>query len=278
MKVYGKYLLIALAGGIFNCLILVLNSKESYPSSYVVLSFGLSALELYSGSIGSFFSWYFPFLLFQVLWGTYLYRHFCSASVYYFSRCGNRVRWFLKEAGKLYSFTVLYLSILLGSGLLVMQVTGKLYWDAVTLPLLLYYFELESAWLFRLTLLVNVLAIKLSSSGGFILVGGFQLLCVGAFAMWHGGGKDMDATVEQAAFMEQAQRMRFNPISHIILGWHSSKNSVLDSYVHQLGITFDFSWSVLLLLLLAVISLLVGCFIVKRQEFIIINRETGGSI
>jgi len=108
LKVYGKYLLIALAGGIFNCLILVLNSKESYPSSYVVLSFGLSALELYSSSIGSFFSWYFPFLLFQVLWGTYLYRHFLfSQRLLLFSMRQPCPLDFLKEAGKLYSFTVL---------------------------------------------------------------------------------------------------------------------------------------------------------------------------
>lgn len=34
------------------------------------------------------------FIFFFFLFGTYIYQHYCSASIYYFSRCKNRRRWF----------------------------------------------------------------------------------------------------------------------------------------------------------------------------------------
>ena len=39
-----------------------------------------------------------PFFLFQMLFGIRIYRHYCTASVYFFSRCTYKVRWFVKRS------------------------------------------------------------------------------------------------------------------------------------------------------------------------------------
>lgn len=272
MKVYAKYLILAALCGFLNCAMMM---KQTSPSVIdLICRFSFSTFIIDKSYIMELFRWYFPLLLFQVVWGTYLYRHFCSASVYYFSRCANRVRWFLKEAVKLYGFTVLYLLVMLATGVLLVGLSGNLLIENDSVIFFLYYLILHSLWLFSMTLLLNVLSIKLSSSGGFIVVGGFQLLSMALFIL----EEDLLDFNTRTFIVEKTRLLQTNPLSHLVLVWHSSTVEAWNEPINRFDITFDLNWSVFLLLLLTLVMLSVSCFIIRKQEFITINRETGGSI
>lgn len=74
------------------------------------LPLGTSLPELLSFSIKMA-----PYFLFELYIGVYLYRHFCTASVYVFSRTIHRTRWYIKECLKICGAGILYQVALIGT-------------------------------------------------------------------------------------------------------------------------------------------------------------------
>lgn len=62
-----------------------------------------------------------------------------------------------------------------------------------------------------------------------------------------------------------------NPISLLVLGWHSSASKNVNKLICTLGIRFDLSLSVWMLLFLNIIALLIGRKTVDNRELIITN-------
>lgn len=81
----------------------------------IVLDFSFASAEYYMAYITEITYWYIPILMSHFLFGTSIYKHFCSASVYYFSRTSKRKRWYCIESLKLYANILIYLTLLLGS-------------------------------------------------------------------------------------------------------------------------------------------------------------------
>ena len=70
-----------------------------------------------------------PTLVFQACAGISLYRHYCTASVYIFSRIPNRLRWYGREARALAVQALLYQGLILGAVI----VTAVIRWEVVPL-------------------------------------------------------------------------------------------------------------------------------------------------
>ena len=91
----------------------------SYMNPYGGVTTLSSLVEQLSGSRGdfplepnmsellSFTLRLLPFLVFQALAGISFYRHYCTASVYIFSRMPNRLKWYRKECALLALHTLL---------------------------------------------------------------------------------------------------------------------------------------------------------------------------
>lgn len=212
-----------------------------------------------------------PFILFQILFGTYIYQHYCTASVYFFSRFQNRVQWFLKECLVLYGLALVYPIVIILSATAFISMVNGVTFDKTSFILLLYYGLLHSLWLFLTALLMNILAIKLDSSNGFIVVASIQLICVATLMLWDKVWPLVDhSNVEMHALF-----LKFNPISHLILSWHSSPLAAISEQMNTLNIDFSLNTSVIIYLFISLVVVFVGCIIVKTQELISLNREGG---
>jgi hypothetical protein len=278
-KTYFKLLLLAVICGIINCLYLFASVKKAIPFSTIINHYGLNDFYIFSGYLIFFFRWYFPIILFQIIWGTYIYRHFCSASVYHFSRCNNRAQWFLKEAVHLYVYAILYLMVLIATPVILFSIYNKLTFDSASFILLAYYMIIYSLWIFIFTLLVNILSIRFSSITGFSIISAIQMLCVSVFIVL----QDLNIltyelkTASEIDNLElQSKIIKFNPLSHIVLKYHKSGDQALNKIINTYGFSFYLYESVLLLFVIAIIAVVAGYITIKKKDLITNNQEMDG--
>ncbi|SEN56665.1 hypothetical protein SAMN04488134_101372 [Amphibacillus marinus] len=240
--------------------------------SDIILHFGFSEIEIIFVYLIELSIRLLPIILFQAFFGTYIYQRFCSASVYYFSRCPNRIRWFLKEASKLYLLAFIYPFLMVLTTIVVVPFIKTIHFDHVAVLIFIYYLLIHSMWLFITTLMINVLSIKFDSGLGFVIVTGLQITSVTLMLLW----EKVWPLVDNPSVAFHSLLLKFNPIAHLILPWHSSKNADINNLINQYNLSFDLNESVLLFLLLSSMALGLGCLIIKQQEWIVLNRESGG--
>ncbi len=265
-----KCLLLAILCGGFQS-IFFLGKQNDINFSEIILIFGFSEVSFILVYLIELSIKLLPFFLFQILFGTYIYQHFCSASIYYFSRCQNRVKWFLKESTKLYVFAFVYPLFMVLSGTLVATISNRVIYDMDSFILLIYYVLIHSLWLFVTTLLVNILAIKMDSSVGFIAVVGLQMLSVASLTLW----KDVWPLDNSTHIDKHVLFLKWNPISHLILSWHSSSVPGVNQWINDLQINFPLYLSLIIFLFFSLVVIVIGCFVIKRQEWITLSKEGG---
>lgn len=212
-----------------------------------------------------------PFFLFQMLFGIRIYRRYCTASVYFFSRCTRKVRWFVKEAAVLFLLVVLYAFVIPAVACLIFSGARSVRWDIGAAAMFLYEWILVAFWLFLTAMAVNLLAIRRGSGIAFGVVACIQLGCIALLHIW----ENILPLEDVAEAGRNASLLRINPISHLVLCWHSSGLEGIRPYINQYGIKFDLNESVIVLLLFSLAVCMAGGYIVKKQELILANREEG---
>ena len=223
---------------------------------------GLSMFELVS-----LITRMIPIYLFEIYFGTALYRHFCTASIYVFSRYPKRIRWYLHETLSVGAIACLFQIVILATAIFLTIIRFQLQTDWVGIVLLAYHFIIHTAWLYSMTLLVNLLAISIGSSASFMVVFGIQIVsitllgCMGTFQ------KYMDTT----AFFDIL--LIINSISHLILGWHSSNYEAINQRLNSPYLMLDLKHSILLIIAFSVIITLLGALFVKKHDLIFADSE-----
>ncbi|WP_060664213.1 hypothetical protein [Bacillus sp. CHD6a] len=243
--------------------IFFLSVKGEVIFSDIILKFGFSEVSINLVYLIELSIQFLPFFIFQILFGTVIYQHFCSASIYYFSRCHHRGKWFLKESLKLYSYSLIYPLTMVGFATIIASSTNEILFDQASIILFFYYLAIHSLWLFITALLMNIMSIRFDSSIGFMVIVGFQLFCVSMLLLW----EDVSLTNQSAFFL------KLNPISHLILSWHNSNNLGLNDRINFLNIDLSLNASILYFFILCLLSVGSGLFIVKKQEWITLNKE-----
>lgn len=133
-KQIGKLLLIGMLCGVGSG-ISFFSEMGAVSLNDVIKYLAFGQFEIGKGYVIFFLKQYFPYLVFQAIWGTYLYRRFCTGSIYYFSRMERRGSWYRKEAGKLFLMIgIFFIAYLLAT----MAVIGMKY--GMT-------FEISNIWL-----------------------------------------------------------------------------------------------------------------------------------
>ena len=211
--------------------------------------------------------WYMPLLFFQIIYGIYIYRHFCSASIYFFSRNINRKKWFLTEAVKLYGYTLLYLISMLASGIMVKAFCYNIIWNVEGLLILIYYICIHSLYLFAITLGTNVIAIRFGSSVGFISIVSLNIFFISLYASL---GEIIN---EDILYTEYTWLFKINPFAHLIFSVHSSGILCVDNEINKYGMSFDLNYSILLFAIVSIAFLILGCIMCEKHEFVKNNIE-----
>ena len=182
MKYYFRFLIVPLLLGAVSFLLYAARLPE-VPATTVLLNTAFQNTHLMPDDIPEILTRFLPLLLFQIFYGTMIYRHFCTASIYYFSRKTKRVRWFLPECGILFLYALAYSAVLLFSGIGIVAAFGKLRWDPGFLPLMVYYLLIYSLFLFFTTLAINILSILVTGSAAFIIVEAVNLICIAVYSV-----------------------------------------------------------------------------------------------
>ena len=224
-----------------------------------VLAFGEFYID--ASYIFFFLFRFFPLVLFQAILGKEIYTKFCVASVYFFSRQKDKTKWFIMENIKLYGKTVLYLMTLVTSCTFFVSLNSKIEIYKEGVILLSYYLIIHSLWLFSMTLLINILSIVIGSSGAFGIVIGIQISLISYFVLL----KQMFDFNERENVEIKIGLLKCNPMSHLVLKWHSSNSTCLNKYLNEFNIYFSLGesivfFSIILLLKLNAIYVIIYFF------------------
>jgi len=155
---------------------------------------------------------------------------------------------------------------------LLMMVNHNVVFNKVSFILGIYYMIYYPLWLFVTTLLVNLLAIKITSGPAFVIVAGMQFMGIALLNLWDGV-----LSVEKGEYVERNLKLlEINPMAHLVLGWHNSEAYAIKQAKNLININMDMNVTTLYFAVLSVVILIIGILIVNRQDVIVSNMETGG--
>ncbi len=270
---YRLSFLIAVIGGVYLSAMYINPHNGVIALSEMILqlsgSRGSFALGFSYAELAAFLMRLFPQFIFELYAGIMLYRHFCTASVYVFSRYPHRVKWYIREATHLGGAVCIFHLILLAA--IIVTTTGRyeLQIDSAGIVLVAYHFFIHSLWIYAMTLSVNLLAIYFGSSTAYSFVISVQLVCTVLLNL-------MDWLVryyEGKLFYENV--IKWNPIAHLVLSWHSSDMENVSQVLTSPYMQVDLKCSLFIFLLFGIIITFIGAFIVKKYDLLVSDLETG---
>lgn len=255
-------LVIAIAGGVYLSVMYINPYGGIIALSEAVLqlsgSRGHFAMEFAYTELAAFTMRLFPAFLFEMYAGIMLYRHFCTASSYVFSRYPHRVRWYLREAAWLGGAAGMFHIFLLAAAVLVTVCRYELQIDRAGIELLIYHFLLQTLWVYIMAMSVNLLAVYFGSSAAYTVAISVQTVCIVLLLA-------VDVLARSRDDMTvYGKLLIWNPIARLILGWYGGYLEEAELYR-----------SVAVFLLLGIVVTAVGAVAVKKRDLLISNMETG---
>lgn len=193
--------------------------------------------------------------------GTELYRHYCTASVYVFSRHPNRLSWYAKEVGFIFSSAVVFYIIQLATTIVTTIFRYQIDFDWAGCGLLLYHLAIYTLWLFTMSMLINLLSVFFGSDSAFlsVIIGQSALITLLTFA-----SDEVSPLIRT-----------INPIAHLVLQWHGCTNKLYDGILATAYPYLNLDSTLLLMLLLG-IGIVTACgLILNKHDLLISNMETG---
>lgn len=269
---YRRLFLIVVVSGVYLSVMYINPHGRAATLSETILqlsgSRGSFALGFSYSELASFVMRLFPEFIFELYAGIMLYRHFCTASIYVFSRYPYRVKWYIGEACHLGRAVCIFNMLLLAVIILTTASRYELQIDSAGMVLMAYHFLIHSLWIYAMTLLVNLFAIYFGSSTAYALVISAQLLCIVLLNL-------MDLLVryyDGKLFYENI--IIWNPIAHLVLGWHGSNMERVNQVLTSSYVQLDLNYSLIMFLLLGMIITFAGAFIIKEHDLLVSDLET----
>ena len=263
-----KTMLIAVFVGIV-CIETGLFDLKSVSLSQIILSDTFNGVDFFPQYISMFTLQYMPLFFFQIFFATYIYKHFCSASVYFFSRNINRKKWFLGEVLKIYVNAVVYLVIICLTQTIVIKLFTKCTIDKDSIVIVLYYVLIYSLYLLVTTLAINIISIFFTGSVGFVSVQSIILLSISVFFVLGNYIKDNLITDKILVIIKG------NIIANLIFPFHSSNIKKISDLINIKNIDFDLNFSIVYFFILSICIVVIGCVVVEKHEFITNSKEVG---
>lgn len=262
MRIYGKFLLIAFVWGVCFSLIVLTKDRGIYLLQDLVISIGFGNLKscdqvtminLLEGMV--------PYYVFTILFGTYIYRHFCWSSPYIFSRCEKRRKWMYHETGNLLLFSFLYMFFMIAGRILPIFMNSSIHINKTGLEMLLLLYGIMVLWIFSMALCCNILSIWKGSVWGTTATLVINTVLV----------LSMIFVKTEELTEGEIVKLRLNYVSHLVFGWHVFPGKNVDG-MNQLGANIPFFESYVYVLAVAVFLVMIGGYVVERKD-IMTNKE-----
>lgn len=266
-----KCVIIASIWGSFYSMYYIVERGSIYVSN-IIIHCSISIYDVIPSHLIEMTLKMMPIFIFQIVFGTSIYKHFCVASVYYFSRCNARTQWFLREIVRVFVFAILYNILIPIIVIGITAIHSSIHFDKEGVILFIYLVLLQSLWMFLVTVMMNLISIKVGSEKGFIITTGIQLTLIILLGIWD---KLLPLrNIDSDQIIRNAFWLKWNPISHLIFNWHTSNNALVDKFIHNFEFSFCFCQSVFVFTILSSVVIIIGCIVVKYHDLIILNVET----
>lgn len=252
--------------------------RDTYISFHeIVIKCGFGTHDISYTQIISLSMELFSIFVLLFLLGNDIYKHFCIASVYFFSRCNNRVRWFVKESIILFANVLAYVLIIPLSCMFFSSINNQIILDAESFKLYIYYALIYTFFLYSLILGTNIISIKIGSFKGHSVSAVFLFTSVTLISLWDKVFPLVPSEeVTMEMILENGRLMRYNPITHLILKWHSSYDPKINSMISYIGIDYDLDCSVAFAASALVIVFIIGIFIIKKLDLVMLCKDMEG--
>lgn len=252
MRYYLRFMLVAAGCGAFAMIYYIFPDK-TISSAQLIDILGMVNIIDVPTYLRHITFLYGSMVFFEIFFGTYIYRHFCTANYYFFSRKNNRIKWFLCECIKLYGYAFGYiLAQIIGAG--IFAVFARLvYYDPLMWRECFFYIMIYSAHLMAVTLLINVISILTNSTVAFTVV---ELIIMGQIAAYSMSFRLFG--IGEGEF----KALKYNPFAYMVFWVQQEYNRYVQGIV--------------IYLVLVILVAMAGCIVVSRHDFIQSNNETEG--
>lgn len=263
MKIYGKSLLISFAWGLLFSLYGAMTCTDEYNIQNLVIAIAFGNLGACNRiTVAVLLEEMVPYYLYIVLFSVYIYQHFCSSSVYFFSRCEKRWKWLIKEEIKLFAYSLLYMLFMALGRLLPFAVYNTIRIDLLGITMMFVMIIMFAIWLFTASLLGNILAILFGSIYGIVFTLALQIFSVLSL-MWV-DTNNLNTT--------EVMKLILNYSSHLIFSWHKWGETKLVA-MDELNAHLTFGESFLFLAVTAVAVVMFGMVIISKIDIIHESKE-----
>lgn len=211
-----------------------------------------------------------PLLIYEMIMGTEIYRHYCVAGIYDMIRRPHRKRWFVAEAFRLLGETFLFSALMIFCEVLFtfcLGKLGKICWQDCYLFIMEIVMIAFFVWIG--CILINVLSMIWDSRYGFGIVALMQMGCLTLLGMF---GPEGVLSFETSGIDHGilSFMLKLNPVSHIILNLHGS---ILEQGAEILlenpcFINFSMLESLLYMMVLSAFVMIFGLVTVQKVELI----------
>lgn len=226
---------------------------------------GLSAVELVRFAMCMTPAW-----ILEIFLGISLYQHFCTASIYVFSRCTNREKWYWKEMFTIGCHVLFFHIFVLCITILTTLLRYPITFDSSGMLLLLYHLILHSLWNYSMIILINLLALKYGSNMAFLTIVISQTIGITLLGIVEVLENFFEITAQTKELL-----LKLNPLSHMVLGWQQSFIIEINNIRSFICEGFYLENSLALLVIICIGVLLVGTKIVKKYDLLISDSEIG---
>ncbi|WP_167958818.1 hypothetical protein [Anaerosporobacter faecicola] len=262
-----KYLFIGMVWSIIRSIEFVRLSDKQEGIAAILIQFGFDKPHFTTGYLTLILYNLFPILMFQMIFGIRIYKHFVVANAYYFSRVHNKDNWYRKEVATLLIESLVYNIFYYGTATILLYVANKGSLDGNVFYVLLYSILYSWLYTFTTTLLINLLAIRLGSHNSFILVYSIQLISIASLLVY-------DERFPLHGFLKML--FQLNPISNLILSWHSTGDAAVNSMIHIHNIDFPLLQSILYFIVIGAMITAFGIVLIKKVDIALDQKEVQG--
>lgn len=188
-------------------------------------------------------------IVFNILFGAYIYHDLYENSVYIFTRQTSRKKWFLQRSMELFFYSAVYTALFIGTTFFLCMFYSDHRIDLMAIHILVITYILILLFVFWTTLIINILAVYMGAAGSFI-INYIGLLIFSVLAINH----ETIPIINRCPIL-----LTLNPVTNVTIYWNDGIGGGLYPAIY--------------FLVLIILSCLTGIIIITRIDISIENKE-----
>ncbi len=158
-----------------------LDNCMTVKAEYYLSALSLANIERNISYVVQFIPHYIPLLIIQIYFGISIYKNFCVASIYVFSRQNHRVKWAIIELFKLFIKIISFVFVYIFSALITVSLFPSVLLDAHTFKHTIIMTIILSLYSFEMIIFINLLAFYFESGVAFAIVQILNMISISVY-------------------------------------------------------------------------------------------------